>query len=1775
MRKYFMMLTLLLLGGFGLNALEAHAGKAPAPEDKVYTWSMDEPLLTRVLNDGTGQIVSNAQSGGDESPGDGSNYENLIDGNIETLFHSVWSTDFAADEAPKTGTGYHNLQVRLDEAVDVFFFRYIGRNNDTYHDNPTHIVIYATNDDELGASPKYDVSPNDKWNLITELKEGFPTNAAGLYTSPAIVMNEAYKYIRFVVKNTNTCNTVSWRMFTYPDITGVTFNVSEFQLYPGHEVTEPSQLLQVLVDKIKDEGLSIVAGTDPGYYPQDKAEAYHTAYNKAEDALLTGNGDMAAIYEELTKTYNEAKEALIGMTSGYYNFISAYAGFEEQQETRMCMQAATQSTLRWRAYNEKDAYSLFKVTDLGDGTFTVQSVATQEYLSTTPGTATVQKTAVESTPQIFTSVGTQQWLIANTENPLGYTVDGVSGGAAKTGNIVTWTGGVNTTSSWYVHKITDESLIKEIEASAESQIAADLLNELIKTSKATRQLANDYIALLKDGDQISGNANSPSDGGPFSYLIDGNINTCVHSEWKAEWAAPQIEGKGWHNLQFDLRTQVNKIKFNYIGRNNTSGWTDSPNYISIYATNDDELAKSTAAADSTLWTLITDLTKANTDFPANVAAAKFESDVIDLGSDYRYLRFVIKNTTCVDGGNRSNAFASPSVTGITFNLSELQIYNGIPAQTSEYYTVEGMKDACDNYDALVKAAAEKIANLTATTADVAALEAAVEKIKELYVDRTVIKEEMVKMLKEANTIYNDVVAYKMITNAANNEGGQVSVNSTSGKALSYLIDGDSEDGEAIFHSQWADGDAASMKDKDMTEDKWKEYNEKNGGTGIGYHNIQFRLNVPESKFNFMFITRNSGTWSDTPNYIKILATNDEQLGASTDNADESKWDEIVTMADKSYYKETYNRELPDNVVDVKFPTRGASHVTYNSSDIDMGKDYKYIRFVVLGTNNADLDGQDRDINRVFNSPDITGISWNLTEFQLYGRGSAALVNSIPGMKEAADKLKAVLDVHNNLDETAYTQQTIEELQNALAGVKALYVDRSQLASMMDTLVRKGRKLYSSVVGSRLIYKEDQMSANSSQPSQGGTLANLIDDNYNTVFHSIWYNSNEDGQDFGMKSPNITVGEWEDLMNSNPEAYPHTGTGYHNLQVQFEHPVSKFFFEYTGRNNATWSDSPTQIAIFATNDDQLGASTDNADQDSWDSITELNEGAKANSALAYFRSDNIDLGKEYKYVRLVVKRTTNSSRPESEADRINRLFRSPEVTGITWNASEFQMYELGDRAQVNYVDGMKDAADKLYQEIAATENLKDQELSMKAYQGLKNAVNDVLALYADNAALKIKLGEIEDELAEAEVDPSKVAYAPDQNVIDELQTAHDNVQNNVTDKPTKAEIDGLIETLEKAHETYVSKLNTVQPDKWYYITCASEGFYSDGVALYMNTANSGDVINWKGADDAQPYEGQASAMWRFVPIEGKTGEYAIQNFLTTHYIGAYRGKGDANRPLICNADTAAYIVKYISKGKVAIISQEESNTEPCGFHAQEGDKLLVSWSTNSAASEWTLTEIEDDMASIYMPQNSMQLLTLPFNMEEEGATLADLNPDVTTYTLKNLTIDEEGKTIVELTKKNTFKAGEPFIITVGNYEEYDSSISESMPIVFPRYNDIITEALTVNGLVGTLDKIALNKKRMGYVTYDGIHLTTSSTVINGLSGYINPTLVEPQEGETDLQIVINGKIDAIKTVETVKNTIVNVYTIDGKLVKRNVKTSEATKGLKKGLYIVGKKKIAVK
>ena len=56
---------------------------------------------------------------------------------------------------------------------------------------------------------------------------------------------------------------------------------------------------------------------------------------------------------------------------------------------------------------------------------------------------------------------------------------------------------------------------------------------------------------------------------------------------------------------------------------------------------------------------------------------------------------------------------------------------------------------------------------------------------------------------------------------------------------------------------------------------------------------------------------------------------------------------------------------------------------------------------------------------------------------------------------------------------------------------------------------------------------------------------------------------------------------------------------------------------------------------------------------------------------------------------------------------------------------------------------------------------------------------------------------------------------------------------------------------------------------------------------------------------------------------------------------------------------------------------------------------------------------------------------------------------------------------------------------------------------------------------------------------------------------------------------NRILNSIKKAVSKLNTTVDVYTVDGALVKRNVKASDAKKGLKKGLYIIGKEKVLVK
>ena len=134
------------------------------------------------------------------------------------------------------------------------------------------------------------------------------------------------------------------------------------------------------------------------------------------------------------------------------------------------------------------------------------------------------------------------------------------------------------------------------------------------------------------------------------------------------------------------------------------------------------------------------------------------------------------------------------------------------------------------------------------------------------------------------------------------------------------------------------------------------------------------------------------------------------------------------------------------------------------------------------------------------------------------------------------------------------------------------------------------------------------------------------------------------------------------------------------------------------------------------------------------------------------------------------------------------------------------------------------------------------------------------------------------------------------------------------------------------------------------------------------------------------------------------------------------------------------------------------------------------------------------------------------------------------------------------------------------------ISLRLPLCLTRLPTSASRATPFNG-----KKLA--DAGYGYFSGNALKVTDGekSVSVSAHSGYINPNLIQAEEGEPDFVIstLDGGILNKIKEAVSKLNTKVDVYTVDGALVKRNVKAADAKKGLKKGLYIIGKEKVLIK
>ena len=125
----------------------------------------------------------------------------------------------------------------------------------------------------------------------------------------------------------------------------------------------------------------------------------------------------------------------------------------------------------------------------------------------------------------------------------------------------------------------------------------------------------------------------------------------------------------------------------------------------------------------------------------------------------------------------------------------------------------------------------------------------------------------------------------------------------------------------------------------------------------------------------------------------------------------------------------------------------------------------------------------------------------------------------------------------------------------------------------------------------------------------------------------------------------------------------------------------------------------------------------------------------------------------------------------------------------------------------------------------------------------------------------------------------------------------------------------------------------------------------------------------------------------------------------------------------------------------------------------------------------------------------------------------------------------------------------------------------------------TEPVATACLTGTLCEPDTVPAGYGYF-YSGKPSATDNTVIGVNSGWIGvrgATMPVADEAMADATIEL-GKvvIDEITSAQVVTlPAAVSVYNVNGQLVRKNVKTANALKGLPAGIYVVGGQKFIVK
>ena len=712
-------------------------------------------------------------------------------------------------------------------------------------------------------------------------------------------------------------------------------------------------------------------------------------------------------------------------------------------------------------------------------------------------------------------------------------------------------------------------------------------------------------------------------------------------------------------------------------------------------------------------------------------------------------------------------------------------------------------------------------------------------------------------------------------------------------------------------------------------------------------------------------------------------------------------------------------------------------------------------------------------------------------------------------------------------EAADAQTTLNyELESSLATAKRLY--------NQNTTYTYGEKLITDV---------SQIYSNNSSVNEGQHLENMIDGTNGTYWNSAWDTETENATHY-LRFESSDAAGWPDSV--------------------------AFYFEE--RNDNTWHRAPTKMRVSVSND-----------AEEWNEVKPvLEQGDITSRDFNTHSTDPVyvmlnDI-KGYKYVRFeflackpdyrfnnhpIVEFSEANILPVTGVDEDNSLTCTPKYKAI---ANElFSAIQAGQQ-EYNAGTATQATVDLLNEAIAGFNNVNvaDSIISMTNLN-LSNFTSGDLVGDFPSDALDTYTEEAYDALDkynEAEVKTSEVTNS----VVNELNAAYNKLYAQMT---------------------------MPEEGKWYVLQLADQSTPD----RLINVMKSG---GWYGHNPGSSYSywltnGEISSVasderTHFVFKANEDGTYTIQNVGSGFFNGPETGSGNATydyRPIQWYEPNPVTIVPFgngqiglrLNSGRYFYQNPGWLNygMEYQTFDGTQGKDSKYAWRIQP--SEELTNGVITNVQSI--EQGRAIAITKPYALD--GLPQTDDGVLQGYKVVGKLTANESADSIViayqlqKLGKTDEIPAGYPVVYIADG--KFDANVSIDATFYGIVNSEVTNLGDTINGLAGTLDQMLTPVEHYGYFLEDSVVDEPANTTIGYQRAVLIPWLVEQvPDAQVDKIVYVkgNGMLNGInETVIEDPKEIVDVYSTDGVLIRRNVARANATDGLAKGIYIVGKEKVLVK